>query len=542
MSLLYGSSALGGVVNVIREEIPGALPEHTRAALSVQGATVAPGGTVGGWVVTPFRGLALRAEGSGRSQGDLHTPDGTVTNTDAQTMGAAAGAGAAGDWGHGGIAYRFYQNDYGIPGGFVGGHQQGVDISMRRHTARGEFEHHFEHRTLSRVRVTGQYSDYYHTEMSPSGSIGTLFGQDLASLETVALHNHWGPFTQGAAGIRGQYRDVRTGGSLRTPSTYDFSGAVFAVEEIGQGRLRGQIGLRYEAARYVPRDTSAFIVIGGERVPVQPRNFGDFAASAGVLFAIRRDLSVGISIARAFRTPDFNELYSNGPHLAANSYDVGNPALQSESGLGADLFVRVTAGRVEAQAAAFVNDLTNYIFPSSRGQSELGPQGQPRFQYSNENARFVGAEGSVAIALTPALLLDGTISHVLAEFTSSRDSIPIITPSDTSFIAASPYPPLIPPLRGRIGLRYERQAWFAGLAMQLVAAQDRVGDFETPTAGYALAELAVGLRLLAGNRLHAITLRVDNLGDRRYRDHMSRIKDIMPGPGRNVSLLYRLSL
>jgi iron complex outermembrane receptor protein len=90
-------------------------------------------------------------------------------------------------------------------------------------------------------------------------------------------------------------------------------------------------------------------------------------------------------------------------------------------------------------------------------------------------------------------------------------------------------------------VRYERAKWFVGAGAQIAAAQERLGDFETRTAGYSIADLAAGIRLLAGSSLHTLTLRVDNVTNRAYRDHLSRVKDIMPEPGRNVSLLYRFT-
>jgi iron complex outermembrane receptor protein len=101
--------------------------------------------------------------------------------------------------------------------------------------------------------------------------------------------------------------------------------------------------------------------------------------------------------------------------------------------------------------------------------------------------------------------------------------------------------PFVPPLGGRVALRYEQRRWFAGVGSRLAARQTRLGDFETPTAGYALADVNAGLRLLAGSRLHTLTLRLDNLLDQEYRDHLSRTRVIMPEAGRNISLLYRVS-
>ena len=77
--------------------------------------------------------------------------------------------------------------------------------------------------------------------------------------------------------------------------------------------------------------------------------------------------------------------------------------------------------------------------------------------------------------------------------------------------------------------------------MRAAARQERLGDFETETAGYAVGDVTAGVRLLAGARLHTLTLRVENALDQEYRDHLSRGKEIMPEAGRNVSLLYRVT-
>jgi iron complex outermembrane receptor protein len=442
---------------------------------------------------------------------------------------------------HGGASYRFYGNEYGIPGGFVGGHATGVDISMRRQALHVQGELHRDQGLVSAVDLDGGFTHYTHSELEPSGAVGTFFDQDLVQGELVVRHSPLRALREGAVGLHAQYRDIRTGGSLRTPSTWDYSLAGFVVEELGPEVLRFQLGLRVDHARYEPRDTSSFVTAGGERVPVRPRAFGSLSGSAGLLWSASEVLRVGASMSRAYRTPDFNELYSNGPHLAANSYDVGDPSLGQETGLGFDVFVRLTHERARAEVAAYRNMLSDYVFPSSRGRAELGPQGgRPRFQYTNEDARFVGVEGELLVALTEWLRLEGTGSVVRARFTSDRAPIPVFDGVDTTFVAASQDPPLIPPAQGRVGLRIDQPGRFAGVGAKLVARQGRLGDFETPTDGYALFDASAGLRLVRGGTLHTITLRVDNAFDASYRDHLSRIKDIMPGAGRSVSLLYRM--
>jgi len=543
MSLLYGSSALGGVVNVVREEIPGSLPEQAHGTFTLQGTSVNSGLAGGGQTSFAAGPLGLRLEASGRTSGDVRTPVGPLVNTDARLLGFAAGAAYQPTWGHLGASYRLYDNRYGIPGGFVGGHDRGVNVEMLRHTVRTELEvHRPDEAFLSTVRATGSYTNYYHVELEQSGRIGTEFLQDLVAGELVARHGPRGLLSQGAVGVRAQYRDLTTGGSLRTPSTWDYTLAAFFVEEVGRGPLRLQAGARYDWAHYEPRDTTASIFVGGERIRVRPRDFGSFSGSLGVLYAPVEAVRVGASLARAYRTPDFNELYSNGPHLAANSFDVGDPSLKAETGLGLDAFVRVTAYGIRGEVAAFRNRLDRFIFPSSRGRAETGTQGgRPRFQFTNEDAVFTGGEADLEWIPARNFVVEATTSYVRARFTSDRAPIPEISGVDTTFVAASDYPPFIPPLNGNVGLRYEQPRYFLGVGTRWAASQNRLGDFESPSDGYVTGRLSAGLRLLRGARFHTVTLTIDNVTNTEYRDHMSRIKDIMPQPGRSVSLLYRLS-
>jgi iron complex outermembrane receptor protein len=492
------------------------------------------GVAAGGRIQAGAESWAFSAEAGGRTAGDTRTPAGQLDGTHVATLNAQVGVGLVADERHVGVSYRFFDNDYGVPGGFVGGHASDVRITMRRHTLRGEAGWHDLGLGLSSLRATGMFTAYEHQELEPSGNLGTSFDQEVSNVEIVGRHGSEPGGHQGALGARGQYREVATGGTLRTPDTRDVSAAAYAVEEWVTGRLRIQGGLRYDYAHYTPLE-EARIFVGGEYVPVEPRTFQNVSGSLGVLVDVAAGLRLGANVARAFRTPDFNELYSDGPHLAANSYDVGDPRLEAETGLGGEVLARLTASGVHAEAAVFVNHLTNYIFPSSRGRAELGTQGnRPRFQYTNEDARFAGADGALSARLVGSLVLDATVSYVAARFTSERAPIPIITPTDTTFVEASEYPPLIPPLL------WDTVRWFAGGGVRWAGTQTRTGDFETPTDGYVSTNLSAGVRLLWAGRLHSLTLRADNLFDIWYHDHMSRLKDVAPAPGRDVSLLYRL--
>jgi iron complex outermembrane recepter protein len=542
MSLLYGSSAMGGVINVVKHDIPETLPEHPYGQFSLETASAQPGAAGGGALTSRFGPVAARLEGSARVAGDLRTPTGSLSNTDLNTYSGSIGVGGGGEWGHAGGSYRFYNNQYGIPGGYVGGHPEGVTINMQRHTLRGESEFHRDESLLSSLKLTALGTSYRHTERENDGAIGTRFDQLTGSLEASARIEPVDSDVTAAFGMRGQYRDITTAGSLRTPSTRDYTLAGYAISEFGSGATRFQAGARYDWARYEPQEASN-IFVGGVFVPTAPRSFGSFSGSIGVLREIASGTRIGASVSRAYRTPDFNELYSDGPHLAANSYDVGDPQLDQETGIGGDLFVRGNSARVHYDVAVFYMQLNDYIFPSSRGRVEVGSQGgRPRFQYTNEDADFTGAEAQIRVKVSEKWSVDASASYVQAEFTSQRDSIPSFTLTDTTFIQASKYPPLIPPLNGRGAVRYQDGRKSAGAEVKWAADATRLGDFETRTRAYALLNLDAGIQLIMGGRLHSVTVRIDNVLDREYRNHLSRIKDLMAQPGRNFALLYRVTI
>jgi iron complex outermembrane receptor protein len=544
MSLLYGPNALGGVVNVVQDVVPTSLPDDTHGTVSLQGGSVQPGGALAGVLTTRRGQTAFRVEGTARQAGDLRTPVGLMGNTQLATYGGAIGASRIGPTGHLGVAVRTYFSSYGLPGGFTGAHPNGVDLRMWRNTLRVEGERHGRRGPFTSVRGSAQYTFYAHQELGAPGQVTVSFLQNLAAFEGSARHGAWGPAASGAIGARAQLRRVDVGGANRATDTGDWSLAGFAVQEYGTGRVRGQAGLRYDVAQFTPLDRRRTVEIGGAFVPVRPRTFGSVSGSVGMLVEPLDGVRIGGTLARAFRTPDFNELYSDGPHLAAYSYDVGNPAIRQETGLGAEAFVRVTRGAVQAEASVYRNALTDFIF--ARNTGELGRQGlAPKFQYINTNALFVGADGGFTWTPVSSWVVEGTASWVRGERVDVgvRDSVPATaTPTDT-FPAgpASRWLPWIPPLQGSLGSRYESRRWFAGATVRAAARQDRTGDYERPTDGYQVLNLVAGLRFLVGARFHTLTLRVDNATNVLYRDHLARTKVVLPEAGRNLSVLYRVS-
>lgn len=517
-ALLYGSQALGGVVNVIREEVPRTVHHGLHSTLSLQGQSVNEG-VVGSATVLSGWGdhIALRLEGGLREAGDLTTPEGALENTGVTTRNLAGGASWVGEGGHIGGAYRFYGNDYGIPGGFVGAHPAGVNIEMTRHVVKGDAQLR-EVGPFDVLEGSTSHTRYNHKEIEPGGILGTEYGLFTTAGEVKGHHGEVGRLTGGTVGVRGQYERFGFGGGLSTTDARRWTLSAYAHEEMELDAWTVEAGVRWDHVRADALEEDPDASIGN----VRDRNFHAFSGSFGLLRRLGGGFTAGLSVARAFRAPDISELYSEGPHLASYSFEVGNPDLDTEVGTGIDLFLRLDRGAVRGEFAAFRNSVAGYLYPRETG--EISPRTQlPIYQYTGADALLVGFESGLEIALGDRVALDGTLSWVRGTLVDDDEPLPYI-----------------PPLNGRVGLRYDTPVWFAGAEARLAAGQDRLGEFETPTDGYVVLGLSAGLRTTLSGQLHTVTLRLDNATDETYRNHLSRTKEIMPEAGRGVSLVYRL--
>jgi iron complex outermembrane recepter protein len=299
---------------------------------------------------------------------------------------------------------------------------------------------------------------------------------------------------------------------------------MFVLEEMDVGRLRLQGGASFDWHRIEPGPQGVELDIGD----VRTRTFAAVSGSLGALYAPARGLSLGGSIARAYRTPDTGELFSQGPHLAAYSFEVGNPDLAAEVGLGFDAFARFTREQFNGEFAVFRNALDNYIYYRDTGA--LSRSGLPIYQATGADAVLTGFEATSSLEAVRHVVLEGVVSYVRG--TLSSEDAPL---------------PMMPPLSGGLTARYERPGYFAGASWRGAREQRRVAtqEFETATAGYQIFDADAGYRWLAFGRVNSLTLTVANLTDQFVYDHLSRIRDRdsgrrVPGPGRSASLIYRV--
>lgn len=537
--LLYGSNALGGVINVIREEVPRSRPDRVTGTVSVQGESASRGIAAGASVLGGARGWALRGEGSVRRAGDTRTPLGDLPSTGLAGYNLGAGASRVGAAGYAGVAVRDYAMEYGVPGTFQGrdipgAHQGGVDLDVRRTAVRAQGALLSGAGPFGSVEADVNLVRFRHHELergTDGGTfVGTSFLQHLGTLNVVARHRHEGSFrNEGALGVWALGKDLDVGGlATGSRSARQWSLAGFVYEEVSRGPWGIELGARYDFTRVAPDDDRP---VAG--IPVGTRDFGSLSGSTAAVLRLGRGWQAGARLARSYRTPSIEELFSRGPHLAAYSYEIGNPALDAESGLGADLFVRLARPGAEGEVTVYRNRIGGFIFYAPTGELDPRFGRYPVYQARGQDARFVGAEGRAQWEPVRAWVVEGTASWVRGELRGDDGYGPL---------------PAIPPARGALRIRRDVPRWFVEAGVEGAARQGRVypgraadgTPLEQPTDGYALLNASAGLRLDRRGALHTLTLSADNVSDRVWRDHLSRIREVAPQPGINLRLLYRV--
>jgi iron complex outermembrane receptor protein len=232
--------------------------------------------------------------------------------------------------------------------------------------------------------------------------------------------------------------------------------------------------------------------------------------------------SLGFSAARAFRAPTVEELFSNGFHAAAGSFDVGDPDLRAEINQGLDAVLRIQSQSVSVQVSAYYSRIGDYIAPVPVGTVIVDGEVFPEIEYRQRDATLRGAEGSVETNVTRR-----TIIAITGDLTRGR------------FTDGSPLP-FMPAPRVGATVRWDNAGLTAGLDVRHAFRQPETPETEFRTAGYTLLHVQLGWSFIGRSAVNSITLRADNLLDREYREATSRIKHVAPNPGRNFSLVYRV--
>lgn len=529
-ALEFGAGAIGGVINVVRNQIPNSIPSRTTGTLSMQGATVNNGLMGAGSVTVPWNDLVINIGLNGRLGQNYKTPAGILENSYLQTTNNGFGIGYIRPWGYAGLSGSIYYSEYGIPPDPEGGHPSGVDIEMVKYQTEGRAEILIRNSFFNLLETRGSFIRYHHVELEASGNVGTQFDMDTITGSFKLRNKGWGFFDNGVIGMWGEFVDYSVFGS-RTPDSNSGSGAIFAIQEADIGSLHLEAGFRLNHTTTRPERERPNSFIGH----VRQRTFTGLESSLSGIYDFGRGFYLGTTLMHSWRAPTLEELYSEGPHLAAYAFEIGNPDLNAERGLGSEIFARLKQDIATFQIAGYYNYFGNFLHAQNTGRPSIPRADLNEFQYVGTQATIYGAELSTELQLRNNLALDGNISLTIGDRVVSEEE------KEITGLTESEQPlPMIPPVSGNIGLRYAINTLTIGGRMRLSAKQTRLGEFETETAGYIIADLNVQYRFNWGNTMHTASLNALNLFNEEYYNHLSLVKDLFPEPGRNVTLLYRV--
>lgn len=544
-TLLYGSSAVGGVVNVIDNSIPAFAGDgHLHGALEARGfgaadeaAGVAALEFGGSRFAVHVNALQQRTEdvaipGVARIDADAppDQPVGILPGSATKTWSGSLGASAFWSGGRIGAAFSNYETTYGVPTG--DDPPTSINMKQTRFDLHADITEPFAVFTGAKARFG--FGDYNHAELSGTTQINTVFKNKAAEGRIELPMERMGDVT-GTVGVQATRSDFSAvGDEVVTPPSLTQSAGVFILEELKRGSVTWQAGLRYEGetVKLGTVDPALPSLPGYGARSNEKKTFDGLSGSFGGVWYVAPDWSLGSSVAFSNRSPTAQELFSNGPHGGTGAYEVGSSNLSDEKSVGLDISLRRRAGFVTGTASIFVNRFNNYIFENQLAPDAIpevsNPEGLTPYQFVARDAQFHGGELEATLHLVEGrgyhLHLDLMSDYVQAEETTS--DMPL---------------PRIPPLRYGAGLHFENESWNLGIEVRHSVAQHRIADTETPTNGYTLANANVSYLLTRGPVTYELFARGTNLTDEEARVQSSFLKDFAPLPGRGVLAGIRAS-
>lgn len=535
-TLLYGSSAVGGAVNVIDNRIP-----LTRAERPVSGAielrafgdneertAVAAIGAGRGDFAVQVDALTthtddLHIPGVARIDADAPAdqPDGRVPNSDIETKSGSVGATWFGTAGHLGAAVSRYETDYGVPV------DEPISIAMRqtRLDLDGAITQPFGIFTGANARFG--LGDYTHSEIADHTTTNTTF-KNKAWESRLELPHAWTDTVTGTFGVQAARSDFSAvGEEVVTPPSVTQSEAVFGLEEWKLPHVTVQAGGRVEHQSIELGEVSPDLpaVPGYAATSGEKNSLTGVSGSLGLVLYPAKDWSAGLALAYSERLPTAQERFSNGPHGGTGAWEIGTADLGKEKSLGLDLSVRKRAGFLTGSVGVFVNRFNGYIFEQRLADdaipADVNEEGLAVYQFVAKDALFRGAEAELTFHLAESrgwhLHLDLMSDYVRATQTTDDENLP-----------------RIPPLRYGAGLHFENDTWSLGLETRHTVKQDDVAEGETATPGYTLLNASISYALRTGATRYELFARGTNLTNTEARVHTSFLKDFVPLGGRGI--------
>lgn len=570
-TLLYGSGAIGGVVDASTKRIHSEMPEEASGRIQLRTADNANASSgafaldaplndsivlhvdgflsdaddyeIPGFVESAFQIAAEEAEEEGHEhedeehEGEGHEEEeafGILEGSRVKRSGAAIGLSKVGERGFAGFSISSFGAEYGLVGGHgheeeghdeegheEEGHEEEegegpgiIDLKQTRFDIEAQLNDPFS--GFESINFRLGVNDYEHEEIEPNGEVGTRFENDAWEGRVELRHNSIAGF-DGALGLQLSNREFSAVGeeAFVPPVDSDTLG-LFWVGQRAFGNYELETGVRWEQTDYEPTAAG-----------VSDTSFDSLSASLGLVRSLSDELTVSALLDIANRAPTIEELFSNGPHLATQSFEIGDPNLQEEgvtaltlsAGYGNDVF--------EVDASLYVMDFSDYIYEANTGGIE---DGLPVFLFQQNDARFTGIDLKGLVHL--GVFGNGDLDvHFLFDYV--RGEVELSSGADANL-------PRIPASRSGLGISWKSEQWSLRADYLKVDNQRRAAVFELPTEGYEDLSVFIQRKIDVANAEVSVFFHGRNLTDDEQRYHGSIVKDFAPAPGRRLEVGIRL--
>ena len=566
-TLLYGSNAVGGLVNVVtpHESYRDSLFSGTRAQFNADGGSANSQVGTNGSVQHAQGNVLFWAGASTRRTDDYQTPEGIIENSATKLTNGRAGVGYFGGrfFASGGVTLE--NGRYGVPFAdeFHGhdeeepavddheedhvedeAHEEEVSIDLDSRRRVGRFDigaRNLNSSLIDGIQVSLNLIDWKHDELEIGEgieSIGTMFTNRTTLLRADVDQRQTDRFA-GKFGVWAQLRDFEAVGvEALAPQTDQTAFAAFAYEEVKAGRFRLQFGARVERNDYRTAERT-----GGQgheddadldHDPVddaeeehsleapdpRDRDFLGASASVGLHADLGADTAFVANLTHSHRAPALEELYNFGPHVGNLAFEVGNPELDAETTLGLDLSLRHQSDRVRGELNFYTYGISHFIFGERTDEVE---DDLPVLDFTQGDSRFVGFDARASVRLAQNAWVTLGLGYVDARLTATDEPLP-----------------RIPPLRGTLGLDLPIGGFTFSPELEFAGTQDRLYRGETETDGYSVVNLRASYVWPRQHTAHILSATGYNLTNATHRNHTSFIKDLAPEIGRGVRVGYSL--
>lgn len=528
-TLRYGSQAIGGVVNVLNNRVPMALPD-TPIAAEMTGSFDTVSNTGQGSLLADGQvgdAIAVHVDGFYRHAGDYDTPDGTQQNSWFHGYGETAGGSyffGPGKSSHVGAAIMQYDAQYGIPSDTTH-----IDMHQMKVLTRNSFD--LGSGLFRTLTVDGSYAQYHHSEVEPDGTVDTVFRNKEYDGHAELLLGPIGFLRNSAIGAEVQHRNFSAIGEdssyLFPTVTKSEAGYVFTEAPITSA-LKVQASGRVEHVGVTGTPAS--------NLPTKV-HYTPLSGAIGALLDVGKAVKLGLSFSSTGRAPAQTELFARGGHDGPNTFETGDPTLKIERANSLEATLRVKSGRFRFEGSLYSTWFHNYIYGDLTGRTcdddgdcvEGDGDELRELNYRQQGAHFRGAEGQASYQLLESAG-GGTLDlKALGDYTRAT-------------LDGGGNVPRIPPYRAGGGLGWRSDPLDAGVMLIHVGRQDKFGAFDTPTPGYNELNAQLALRPFREHRGVEFALVGRNLTNDVQRNAAALNKNEVLLPGRNVRFVLKVAI